>query len=86
MDNIIYQINEYGERISDENWNGYFERTNDDSLWVHIYDQSGTPVNLSAGDKIHFSHYDQEIDRNYEIIKPCNGIYQVKPYCTINSL
>lgn len=78
-ENIIYKINNKGERESD-NWTGGFcENSTADSLWLYVNDESEKPVSLSIGDRVHFSHFDVEHNQDYGIIEANAGIYRVSP-------
>lgn len=78
-ENIIYKINNKGERESDNWTGGFYEASTADSLWLYVKDESGKPVSLSKGDRVHFSHFDVDHNQDYEIIEANAGIYRVSP-------
>ena len=76
--NIIYQIDKNKKRVNNINWNGDFENSIEDSLWIKVLDENGEDVDLCKGDMIHYSHCDLPICGDYEVLESNNGIYRVK--------
>lgn len=78
MGNIIFKIDENGDRIS-ENWTGrFYDNNTPDNIWIYINDYNGKNVPLKKGDRICFSDGEIPNNGNYEIVEAQNGIYQVK--------
>lgn len=78
MGNIVYKIDENGERASD-NWTGRFhEDSSDDNVWIYIQDEEGKNVSLKRGDRIHYSDADLPNNADYVIEQAEMGIYKVK--------
>lgn len=77
-ENIIFQINENGDCVSDL-WTGDFcGNFSQDAIWLQIEDKDGNPVSLSRGDRIHFNHYDMELNKDYIIKEGYPGTYRVE--------
>lgn len=75
MGNIVYKIDENGERASN-NWTGRFhEDSSDDNVWIYI---QGENVSLKRGDRIHYSDADLPNNSDYMIEQAEMGIYKVK--------
>lgn len=75
MGNIVYKIDENGERASN-NWTGRFhEDSSDDNVWIYI---QGENVSLKRGDRIHYSDADLPNNGDYMIEQAEMGIYKVK--------
>ena len=78
MGNIVYKIDENGERAS-KNWTGRFrDDSSDDNVWIYINDEEGKNVPLEKGDHIHYSDADLTNNGDYEIEQAEMGIYKVK--------
>ena len=78
MGNIVYKIDENGERASD-NWTGRFhEDSSEDNVWIYIQDDEGKNVSLKRGDRIHYSDADLPNNGDYVIEQSEIGIYKVK--------
>ncbi|MBQ9609145.1 MAG: hypothetical protein IJV15_06820 [Lachnospiraceae bacterium] len=79
-ENIVYQINEKGERIGDSNWTGNIIRISEEGgLWMEIKKNNNDKEYLKRGDMIHYSGHDlSTCDGNYLIKKSETGIYYLK--------
>ena len=78
FENIVYKIDENGERIS-ENWTGrFYENASVDEVWIYINDNDGKSVSLKKGDRIHYSDMDLPKNANYEIVQAESGIYRLR--------
>lgn len=77
--NIVYKIDESGDRIS-ENWTGnyYFDNSSPNDVWMYIHDTDGNNVPLKIGDRIHYSDADLPNNVDYEIVQAEPGIYKLR--------
>ena len=75
--NIVYKIDESGERIS-ETWTGnYCDNSSSNDVWMSIHDTDGGNVPLKKGDRIHYSDADLPNNADYEIVQAVSGIYKL---------
>ena len=83
-DNIIYEIDSNGNRVSVENWTGSFhEDSTADNLWLRIFDRNQESVQLTKGSIIHYSSGELEFEGIF-IIEECHyGIFKVKKFTII---
>lgn len=77
--NIIYLIDESGDRIGTDNWTGEFDPdSTPDNVWLKIIDENSDVVLLKKGDWIHYSDGDLPQSADYIIEEASMGIYKVR--------
>ena len=78
--NIIYKVDEKGERISDNFRGEIYDSSDSGMVWMKIQDEKGENISLKRNEIINYSHYDMNVSGYYIVVDPNVGFCKLKPF------